>query len=141
MLDLRVHAGLHVGKAVSSDAAAGRADASKVILLFVHVAAPSIAAAVLEIIGLEQHLEERVVPADAPGVAPVLIPAGDVAVARVEAGIAVFEKRHQLVGRYASGHRVCRAGSDRGCRVGGRGDSEARQHHGRTDAKRGGRGV
>ena len=54
-------------------------------------------------VGLQQHLEEGVVPADAQRLAVLLVEAGDVAIARLQLGIALGEIAHQARGRHAGG--------------------------------------
>ena len=112
MLDLREDAGFYVWKAVARHAAASCADASKVVLVLVDVASPPVATAVLQVIGFNHHLKERVIPADAPGIAPLFVPLGDIAIFWIEIAIAVFEERHQPFRRNACGHTIAVTGPD-----------------------------
>ena len=125
MLDLREYAGFYVGKAVARHAAASCADTGKVVLVLVDVASPPVATAILQVIGFNHHLKERVIPANAPSIAPLLVPLGDISVLWIEIGIAVFEERHQPFRRNACGHTIAVTGPDwwRGVH-GGRGEQK-----------------
>ena len=83
VLDLRQHAGGDILEALARHAAAGRAEAGEVVLPGPHVARER------EVVGLQQHLEEGIVPADAERLAVLLIERGDVAIARIELGVAL----------------------------------------------------
>ena len=113
VLDLRMHAGRHVGKALSVDAAAGGADPGKVVLGFADVATPSVPAPKLQKVGFDRHLKEGVIPTYPPSLAEVLVQRGDIAVARIEMRIALSQKGHEPCRRHALGNGVRIARADR----------------------------
>jgi hypothetical protein len=120
VLDLCVNAGRDVGEAFAGNAIARRADAREIILRWVDVAAPSVAAPVFQEIGFDRHLEEGVIPTHMPAFSVALVEIGDVAVAGVEVWIALGEEGHQALRRDARRNLICRARSDRRRRLGRR---------------------
>ena len=114
VLDVGEHAGADVGIAVARYAAARGADAGEVVLARLHVAGFAVATPERQRVGLDDHLEERVVPAHTPGVAVAAIVAGDVGEARVELVVARFEEGRQPLGIGARGHAIGRRQPDLG---------------------------
>ena len=112
MLDLGKDAGRDILVAIARHAAARGADAGEIVLLRVDVTPAPTAGPIGQMVGLDDHLKECVVPADAPGFAMRLVPAGDVTETRIKLRVALAQERHQPFRRYAGGHPILTAGSD-----------------------------
>ena len=128
MLDLSVDACFDVGETFAGSTVAGGTDASEIVLLRADVAALAIAPAILEGVGLEDHLREGIVPADMPSFAKLLVPASDFAIARINGRVAVVDEGHQAIRRNALWNPIGFAGSNGRCRNGSRrGHQQKRQ--------------
>ena len=108
MLDLRQNSGANSGKAIARNAATSRADAGKVILLGVDIAPPPIRRAIGQIIRLDDHLIEGVVPAHLPGLTMIFVPLRDFAEVWIELAVARLQEPHETVRRDTIGHTVVR---------------------------------
>src|SRR5262249_25940377 len=106
VLHLRQHAGRNIGEAVTRYAAAGGADAGKVVLSWIDVAPTTAPRLVGEIVGLDQHLEERIIPAHAQSLAMLLVIARNIAEGGTKIARALEDVMHEPAGSDAGRHHL-----------------------------------
>ena len=107
------HARRNVLEALARLAAAGGAEARKIVLCGLHVPV-SAAVAVAQRAGLEDHLIEGVIPAYAELLAVPHVLDGNALEAGTEIGVAALQVFDETAGRHAHRHRVFGAGPDVG---------------------------
>ena len=134
VLQMREHAGLHVVEVLARTAGNGGAEAGEIIVARRHAGGRAVGAAEGQVVGLDQHLEEGIVPAHADAFrrrarnagADPLVERGDVSKARLDRarrrarGIGRRHEIHQRAGRDAFRHCIVGACDDRRQRLGQR---------------------
>ena len=113
VLEVGAHARRNVLEALARLAAAGGAEAGKIVLGGLHVPV-SAAVAVAQRAGLEDHLIERVIPAYAELLAVPHVLDGNALEAGTEIGVAALQVFDETAGRHARRHRVLGAAPDVG---------------------------